>query len=98
LVEGAMKIFQSSSFGKKVKKLKKKEKSELDNAIREIVNNPSIGAEKKGDLRGVFVHKFKISNSEFLLSYRIVGEDLELITIGSHENYYRDLKSYLKNR
>jgi mRNA-degrading endonuclease RelE of RelBE toxin-antitoxin system len=98
LVEGAMKIFQSSSFGKKVKKLKKKEKSELDNAIREIVNNPSIGAEKKGDLRGVSVHKFKISNSEFLLSYRIVGEDLELITIGSHENYYRDLKSYLKNR
>ena len=93
-----MKIFQSSSFGKKVKKLKKKEKSELDNAIREIVNNPSIGGEKKGDLRGVFVHKFKISNSEFLLSYRIVGEDLELITIGSHENYYRDLKSYLKNR
>lgn len=93
-----MKIFQSSSFGKKVKKLKKKEKSELDNAIREIVNNPSIGAEKKGDLRGVFVHKFKISNSEFLLSYRIVGEDLELITIGPHEKYYRDLKSYLKTR
>ena len=93
-----MKIFQSSSFGKKVKKLKKKEKSELDNAVREIVNNPLIGAEKKGDLRGVFVHKFKISRTEFLLSYRIVGEDLELITIGPHENYYRDLKSYLKNR
>jgi mRNA-degrading endonuclease RelE of RelBE toxin-antitoxin system len=91
-----MKIFQSSSFGEKVKKLKKKEKSELDNAVREIAENPSIGTEKKGDLRGIFVHKFKISKTEFLLSYRLVGEDIELITIGPHENYYRALKSYLK--
>ena len=87
-----MRIFQSSSFGKKVKKLKKKEKLELDNAVREIAPKPSIGTEKKGDLRGVFVHKFKISKTDFLMSYRIVGEDIELITIGPHENYYRDLK------
>ncbi|MCB2182147.1 MAG: type II toxin-antitoxin system RelE/ParE family toxin [Desulfobulbaceae bacterium] len=93
-----MKVFQSSSFGKKVKKLKQKEKLELDNAVREIIKDPSIGIEKKGDLRGIFVHKFKILRTKFLLSYRMVGEDIELITIGTHENYYRDLKSYLKNR
>jgi len=93
-----MKVFQSSSFGKKVKKFNKKEKNELDNGIREIIRNPSIGMEKKGDLRGIFVHKFKILETEFLLSYRIVGEDLELIMIGPHENYYRDLKAYLKKR
>jgi mRNA interferase RelE/StbE len=98
LVEGTMKVFQSSSFGKKVKKFKKKEKLELDNAIREIVQNPSIGSGKKGDLRGIFVYKFKIIKTEFLLSYRVVGDEIELITIGSHENYYRELKSYLKNR
>jgi len=28
----------------------------------------------------------------------MVGEDMELIMIGSHENYYRDLKKYLKNQ
>lgn len=93
-----MKVFKSSSFGKKVKKFEKKEKLELDNAIREIVKNPSIGSEKKGDLRGIFVYKFKIIKTEFLLSYRVIGGDIELITIGLHENYYRDLKSYLKNR
>ena len=87
-----MKIFQSSSFGKKVKKFKKKEKVELDNAVKEIAKDPSIGTEKKGDLRGIFVYKFKIVKTEFLLSYRMVGEDIELITIGPHENYYRDLK------
>jgi mRNA-degrading endonuclease RelE of RelBE toxin-antitoxin system len=93
-----MKVFQSSSFGRKVKKFKYEEKSELDDAIKDIINNPSIGTEKKGDLKGVFVYKFKLIKKEYLLLYRIVGEELELITIGPHENYYRDLKSYLKNR
>lgn len=93
-----MKIFQSSSFGKKVKKFKKKDKLELDDAVKEIAKNPAIGTEKRGDLRGIFVYKLKISKTEFLLSYRMIGEDIELITIGPHENYYRDLKSYLKKR
>ena len=93
-----MKIFQSRSFGKTVKKFNKKEKLALDDAVKEIAKNPSVGTEKKGELRGIFVYKFKIPRTEFLLSYRLVGEDLELITIGPHENYYRDLKSYLKNR
>jgi len=93
-----MKVFLSSSFGKRIKKFKKNEKLELDNEVRKIIENPSVGLEKKGDLRGIFVHKFKITNILFLLSYRMVDEDLELITIGPHENYYRDLKSYLKNR
>ena len=93
-----MKIYQSSIFGRKIKKFTKKQKQELDKQIKLIAQNPSIGSEKKGDLRGVFVHKFKIYDTLYLLSYRIIGEDLELIMIGSHENYYRDLKSYLKNR
>ena len=93
-----MKVYQSSSFAKKVKKLKKKEKEVLDKEIRSIIQNPSIGVEKKGDLRGIFVHKFKIKQNLYLLSYRVFDENLELIMIGPHENYYRDLKSYLKTR
>lgn len=76
----------------------KLEKKILDQVIRNITDNPSIGKEKKGDLRGIFVYKFKIKTAEYLLAYRIVGEDLELIIIGPHENYYRDLKKYLKNQ
>ncbi|MBA3016392.1 MAG: type II toxin-antitoxin system RelE/ParE family toxin [Desulfobulbaceae bacterium] len=93
-----MKIFQSRSFEKKVKKFNEKQKYELDIEIKQIIQNPLIGTEKKGDLRGVFVHKFNLQNQMYLLSYRfIMGESLELIMIGPHENYYRDLKSYLKN-
>ena len=93
-----MKIYQSRSFGKKVKKFNKKEKTALDNEIRKIVREPLVGTEKKGDLRGIFIHKFKIKNQLYLLSYRTVSDGLELITIGPHENYYRDLKTYLKKR
>ena len=93
-----MKILQSRSFERKVKKFTKAEKKKLDEQIRKIADNPSIGSEKKGDLRGVFVHKFKIQKLQYLLAYRFAGEDLELIMIGPHENYYRDLKSYLKSR
>ena len=94
-----MKIYQSKSFEKKVKKFSEKEKQALDDEIRQIMQNPSVGSEKKGDLRGVFVHKFNLQTQPYLLAYRFVNEEsLELIMIGSHENYYRDLKGYLKNR
>ena len=76
----------------------KQEKEVLDQEIRIIAENPSIGEEKKGDLRGVFVHKFKLKTNQYLLAYRKAGDDLELVMIGPHENYYRDLKQYLKNR
>jgi mRNA interferase RelE/StbE len=91
-----MKIIQSRSFERKVKKFKKQDKLLLDNQIRAIAEDPSIGEEKKGDLRGVHVHKFKIKTILYLLSYRLMGDNLELIMIGPHENYYRDLKNYLK--
>jgi len=93
-----MKILQSRSFERKVKKFSKQEKKALDKQILEIAENPYIGMEKKGDLCGVSVCKFKIKETQYLLSYRFSGADLELIMIGPHENYYRDLKNYLKAR
>ncbi|MCF8094912.1 MAG: type II toxin-antitoxin system RelE/ParE family toxin [Desulfobacteraceae bacterium] len=93
-----MKILQSRSFERKIKKFTKQEKNALDKQVKRIAANPSIGEEKKGDLRGVFVYKLKIKSIQYLLAYRFVGDDLELIMIGPHENYYRDLKSYLKSK
>ena len=98
LVERIMRVYQSSSFAKIVKKFEKNQKLELDTEIKKIIQDPSIGSEKKGDLKGVFVHKFKIQSTLYLVSYRMLGEDIELIMIGPHENYYRDLKSYLKEQ
>jgi len=93
-----MHILQSGSFRKKVLRFREQEKLILDNQVRKIIKYPAIGQEKKGALRGIFVHKFKIHATQYLLSYRFVGDDLELIMIGPHENYYRDLSKYLKSR
>jgi mRNA-degrading endonuclease RelE of RelBE toxin-antitoxin system len=91
-------IYQSRSFEQKVKKMPKQEKKILDQEVRRIAEDLSIGEEKKGDLARVFVHKFKIRAVLYLLGYRKVGQDLELIMVGPHENYYRDLKQYVKDR
>jgi mRNA-degrading endonuclease RelE of RelBE toxin-antitoxin system len=91
-----MKIFQSRSFERKVKKFSEAQKLQLDKEVRLILEDPFIGFEKKGDLRGVYVHKFKLKSIQYLLAYRIVGENLELIIIGPHQNYYRDLKKDIK--
>ncbi len=93
-----MKIYQSRSFEKKVKKMSKPEKQALDREVKKIAENSITGEEKKGDLRGVFIHKFKLKTTLYLLAYRKAGDDLELVMVGPHENYYRDLKHYLKNR
>jgi hypothetical protein len=87
-----VKIYQSRSFEQRVKKMPKQEKRGLDQGIRRIAEDPSVGEEKKGDLRGVFVHRFKLKTNQYLLAYRKVGADLELVMIGPHENYYRNLK------
>lgn len=92
-----MRILQSRSFERKVRKFSRRQKSQLDAQVQLIAENPTIGSEKKGDLRGIYVHKFKVKTIQYLLAYRFVEEDLELIMIGPHENYYRDLKRHLKS-
>lgn len=93
-----MKIYQSRSFEKKVKKMSKPEKDVLDREIRKIAENPGVVEEKRGYLKGVFVYKLNFKTTQYLFAYRKVGSDLEFVMIVPHENYYRDLKHYLKNR
>jgi len=85
-------------FEQRVRKFSKEQKLILDEQINLLIENPEIGTEKKGDLKEVFVHKFKIKTIQYLLAYRFNEEKIELIMIGPHQNYYRDLKKYLKKK
>jgi mRNA interferase RelE/StbE len=85
-------IKQMPTFKKAYKKLHKKEKPIVDDAIHAIVKNPQIGQEKKGDLASVFVYKFKIHHQEMLLAYTWSKPERLLLALGVHENFYRDLK------
>ncbi|WPJ94933.1 type II toxin-antitoxin system RelE/ParE family toxin [Coraliomargarita algicola] len=90
------KIYLSPIFGRKLKRLKKQEKKELDDAVLDITNDPDIGEAKAGDLAGVLVHKFKMNKQLTLLSYTFDSNEINLLSFGSHENFYRDLKKYRK--
>lgn len=87
-------IYQSAAFGRKLKKIGKQDKQELDNAVLDILKDPGICEEKVGDLAGVRVHKFRINKQLTLLSYTYDERGINLLTFGSHENFYRDLKKY----
>jgi mRNA-degrading endonuclease YafQ of YafQ-DinJ toxin-antitoxin module len=89
-----MKVIQKQSFGKSVKKLHANQKASLDEAIRMLCENPLGGELKKGDLAGVRVYKFQMVSLMALLAYQYDAqkEELILLKIASHENFYRDLK------
>ena len=95
-------MYSQSAF-KKYNCIKKKLPLPLRNRINliedEIALNPYSGERKKGDLKEVFVKKFPLLGEEYLLSYKINEREREVIflTVGGHENFYLDLKRYIKS-
>jgi hypothetical protein len=88
-----MRLLVTPSFVRATKRLHAPQKLELDAALRTISADPSVGDAKVGDLAGIRVYKFRTSDQLCLLGYRILDEQsLKLLTLGSHENFYRDLK------
>jgi len=87
-------VLQTPHFKKAAKKLHKNQKSDLDKAVRMLMEDPELGVQKKGDLAFMRVYKFKMVKQETLLGYSYEDEKLilELIALGTHENFYRDVK------
>ncbi|MBK5966093.1 addiction module toxin RelE [Thiocystis minor] len=83
---------QRPSFKRAYKKLHANQRDAVHAAIREIVADPTLGEEKKGDLAGVRAYKFDCVNQQFLLAYRSSETMRTLLAVGPHENFYRDLK------
>lgn len=90
----ATSVLQTPTFKKAVKKLKPNQKKDLDAAIKELMTDPFIGEQKKGDLAFLRVYKFKMNRQLTLLGYSFNDGALvlELMALGSHENFYRDIK------
>jgi mRNA-degrading endonuclease RelE of RelBE toxin-antitoxin system len=87
-----VRILQSSAFARSYKKLHDNQKEDVDSAVHDIVENPLIGEQKRGDLLGVFVHKFKSQSQLMLLAYEFDPETRHLMLLGTHENFYRERK------
>ena len=64
--------------------------------MERIKGDPGMGESKTGDLQGFQVHKFTFRKQRLLIAYRATESDMLFYTIGPHENFYRELKRYLK--
>lgn len=104
-----MKPNYKSPFSKFVKKAHRPLQLAIEDAVEEVCENPEVGEAKVGDLVGIWVYKFKFNRQEYLVAYRPpslearrhgIGVELLIIDfyqVGSHENFYDELKRYLKS-
>ncbi|MBI4763066.1 MAG: type II toxin-antitoxin system RelE/ParE family toxin [Deltaproteobacteria bacterium] len=83
-------------FKKFVKKQTRSFQLVIEDEVEAVIQNPLTGEGKKGDLTGFRVHKFSYREQKFLLSYVIQTGEIRFYTVGPHENFYRELKKYLK--
>lgn len=92
--EKKIEVRQTRVFKKAFKILSEGQKDLVDDEIDNIIDNPDIGEQKKGDLSHLWVHKFKMDRQEVLLGYSWNEGALiiTLMNVGSHENFYRDAK------
>lgn len=85
-------VLQANAFLRAYKKLHNNQKDAVDQAVAEIIRDPAIGEAKKGDLSGVYVYKFDCVSQLFLLAYEYDPTTRVLLLVGTHENFYRNLK------
>lgn len=90
-------VKQTVLFAKQKKKLHAHQINILDEAVKTILLNPKTGEQKQGDLSHIRVYKFKMVSQKWFLAYSYTDKQIILHTLGSHENFYRDLKRSLKS-
>ncbi|MBO1926232.1 type II toxin-antitoxin system RelE/ParE family toxin [Thiomicrorhabdus sp. 6S2-11] len=88
-----MEILQKPTFKRAYKKLYPNQRKSVNEAIKQIISDPQLGTEKKGDLQKVFVYKFDCVNQQYLLAYEWDEKSRTLLMLGVHENFYRNLKA-----
>ena len=85
-----------------LKKIKDKRLSEIfAECLEKIRLNPlESGAAKVGDLKGLYTHNFRYQKIGYRIAYKVeVNPDGTLtiiIMVGKRENFYDDLKNYLR--
>jgi ParE-like toxin of type II bacterial toxin-antitoxin system len=98
-----MRVTYKRPFAQFVKKSQKPLQLTIEGEVTKICENPELGRQKRGDLKDVFVYKFHFNQQEFLIAYqfeygmktlKIVW--IDFYQIGSHENFYTQLKKVIR--
>ena len=98
-----MKTSYKRAFVQFVKKASRPFQLEIEMRVTEVCNNPRIGEQKLGDLHGVFIYKFRFNKQEYLMAYQFDMYQsqskvtwIDFYQIGSHENFYAQLKKSIR--
>jgi hypothetical protein len=91
-----MLVSSKPPFKKFVKKQTRAFQLAIEDEVEAVIHNPLTGEGKKGVLTGFWIHEFSHLGQKFLLSYVIQTGEICFSTIGSHENFHRELKKFLK--
>ncbi len=91
-----MNVLYKSAFRRFVKKQTKAFQLAIEDEVEIILKKPEAGESKKGDLAGFRVYKFIFQRQEYLIAYKIHGNDIIFYMIDTHENFYRELKRYIR--
>ncbi len=83
-------------FKRYIKKLPRHFQQVVLDAVEDVLADPEVGELKKGDLEGFRVHKFTMIRQLTLMAYKLENDSLVLYQVGPHENFYRNLKKYLR--
>lgn len=83
-----------------LKKLKEKPlKDKFQAAIDQVLMDPYFGEPKTGDLSGICCCDIFHNKTNYELAYTIVEEDDETVVVilaGTRENFYEELKRYMR--
>lgn len=86
---------------KYLKKLKDKKLQQLyKEAIDKIREDHTVGEAKSGDLSGIYGYDIFYNKTNYELAYRVEYIDDKIIVVimaGTRENFYNELKRYIKS-
>lgn len=85
-------VLQSNGFRRAYKRLHPTQKAEVDDAVVAVIADPTSGEAKRGDLAGLYVYKFQCIGKLYLVAYEYDPVTRMLLLVGTHENFYRELK------
>lgn len=90
----------SSAAERYFKKVKEKGlKAEFKAALLKIAGDPYCGSLKVGDLAGIYGYDVYYNKTNYEIAYRIYEEGgcvVVVILAGTRENFYNELKRYMK--
>ncbi len=69
-------------------------------ALEAVSQNPYTGESKTGDLSGIYGYDVYYNKTNYEIAYRIYEEDGKVVVVilaGTRENFYQQLKRYIKS-